>query len=178
MPPQEIIQTALVTLRRLNPDDSQALFDLADDAEVMRYMDWPHPQHVQEVSDHVQQVHEKWDKGLAFQWVVIDNMSQAVAGTISCRPSKHAADFGYFLGRQWWGRGLGSEASRLVIAWLAEQPGIHRIWATADADNLRSRRVLERTGLVLEGVLKRSTVRPNIGGIPRDTALYAWARSE
>ena len=51
-----------------------------------------------------------------------------------------------------------------------------RIWATCDADNSRSAAVLIRAGLQFEGRMRSATLRPNIGGGPRDTLLYAWVR--
>ena len=57
--------------------------------------------------------------------------------------------------------------------WLRRQPTVLRIWATTDADNTRSAAVLGKVGLQLEGVMRKATLRPNIGGGPRDTLLYA-----
>lgn len=51
-------------------------------------------------------------------------------------------------------------------------PGVYRVWATCDTENLASVRVLEKTGLVLEGKLRRSMVRPNLSEKPRDTFVY------
>jgi [ribosomal protein S5]-alanine N-acetyltransferase len=49
-------------------------------------------------------------------------------------------------------------------------------WATCDSDNLASARVLEKIGLMREGVLRRHTIRPNISPIPRDVFIYAKVR--
>jgi RimJ/RimL family protein N-acetyltransferase len=59
-----------------------------------------------------------------------------------------------------------------MLAWLEAQPQIIRIWASADVENVRSKGVLGRLGLQLEGILRMATFRPNIGGPPRDTAIY------
>jgi ribosomal-protein-alanine N-acetyltransferase len=87
--------------------------------------------------------------------------------------STGSADFGYFLDRSYWGRGYARDAGSTLLTWLAAQQEIVRVWATVDVENTRSRRLLERLGLRLEGVRPMATVRPNIGGAPRDTAVYA-----
>ncbi|MEO7245610.1 MAG: GNAT family N-acetyltransferase [Rubrivivax sp.] len=175
-PPPAFVDGARASLRRVSLQDGAALFLAADDAEVMRYMDWPRPRGADEVAAYLEGAVARWDEGLEFVWAMVDRSTQAVVGTVSCRPQAHAADFGFLLARAHWGRGLAAEAAVWVTTWLAQQPGIFRVWATADAENRRSRQLLERLGLTFEGILRQATVRPNIGAAPRDTALYARTR--
>jgi ribosomal-protein-alanine N-acetyltransferase len=175
--PPETIVTSLVALRRAGPADSQAIFRASGDPEVARFMDWSMPRDSGPTEAHLHATAADWEKGLEYRWVIIERCTGESAGTISGRPKDHAADFGYFLARKYWGKGLATEASRAVVSWLMAQPEIVRVWATVDAENTRSRRVLERVGLTLEGVLRMATVRPNLGGAPRDTAIYPVTRS-
>jgi [ribosomal protein S5]-alanine N-acetyltransferase len=172
-PPPANIAANLVSLRRARPTDAQALYLPARDPEVMRFMDWPMPTALRDTQLHLEKVAAAWETGSEYQWIILERHSGLCAGTISCRPRGHAADFGYFLGRDYWGKGLASDAASAVISWLAAQPEIIRIWATVDIENARSRRLLERLGLELEGVMRMATVRPNMRGPPRDTAVYA-----
>lgn len=55
-------------------------------------------------------------------------------------------------------------------------PAIWRIQASCDAEHRASARVLEKTGLTLEGTLRRYLVLPNLGGVPRDVFCYAQVR--
>ena len=59
------------------------------------------------------------------------------------------------------------------MKWLESESGIQRIWATCDVENLASARVLEKLGLVREGLLRRLTVRPNISELPRDAWMFS-----
>ena len=59
------------------------------------------------------------------------------------------------------------------MKWLESESGIQRIWATCDVENLASARVLEKLGLVREGLLRRLTVRPNLSELPRDAWMFA-----
>jgi RimJ/RimL family protein N-acetyltransferase len=43
-------------------------------------------------------------------------------------------------------------------------------------ENVASARVLEKVGMVREGVLRRYIVHPNIGPEPRDSIVYARTR--
>jgi ribosomal-protein-alanine N-acetyltransferase len=55
-------------------------------------------------------------------------------------------------------------------------PGVYRVWAMCDADNVASGRVLEKVGMQYDGTLRRCAVRPNLGPEPRDAHLYARVR--
>jgi RimJ/RimL family protein N-acetyltransferase len=59
---------------------------------------------------------------------------------------------GYAIGREWWGRGFATEAARGAMVWAVETFDLLRIWAATDVRNVRSRRVLEKLGMQLEGL--------------------------
>ncbi|WP_006247413.1 GNAT family N-acetyltransferase [Mycolicibacterium tusciae] len=67
------------------------------------------------------------------------------------RPQPHIVDFGYYLGRQWWGRGYMSEAVRLVLDSARSDPAVYHVSAHCYADNAASAQVLKRSGLTLAG---------------------------
>jgi RimJ/RimL family protein N-acetyltransferase len=121
---------------------------------------------------------ERWESGTEFHWIIETSDHYDTAGCIALRIRGHAADFGYFLLPEFWGRGLASAAATLVITWLKQQPGIFRIWATTDSENLRSMTTLERLGMRREGTLRMAAVRPNISDIPRDTAVFGVSRTD
>lgn len=176
--PPALIEGARLRLRRSMPDDAAALFALVDDAEVMRWLDWPRPQGVAETRVHLQAVDERWMRGQEHQYLVVRKADGLPLGSIAFRPRGHAADFGYLLGRAHWGQGYGTESARLLGDWLRRQPVLVRLWATCDADNTASARVLHAAGLQREALMRRASMRPNLGGAIRDTLLYAWVRDE
>ncbi len=69
------------------------------------------------------------------------------------------------------GRGLGTEAVRLLTAHLFAREGAHRVQATTDVENAAMRRVLEKCGYAREGVLAAYMPAPD--GPPRDYVMYA-----
>lgn len=177
-----LIEGVRLRLRRAVPGDAETLFALVDDADVMRHMDWPRARSVAETRTHLEGADRRWAAGTEHQYLIIEKRGGGAIGSISFRPHGHAVDFGYLLGRAFWGQGFGSEAAALLTGWLRRQDAFVRIWATCDADNTRSAAVLVAAGLQFEGRLRRATVRPNIGpdigGGPRDTLMYAWVREE
>lgn len=67
------------------------------------------------------------------------------------------AEVGYLLTPAMQGRGYATEATRAVIDWGALSFNIHKFIACCSEANLGSRKVLERIGFKLEGILRDQT---------------------
>ena len=63
-----------------------------------------------------------------------------------------------------------------VAVWALSQPSVFRISAVCDVENIGSARVLEKSGFVREGLLRRWLLHPNINDEPRDCYSYARVR--
>jgi [ribosomal protein S5]-alanine N-acetyltransferase len=179
--PPVLIEGVRLRLVRATPDDAATLFALVDDAQVMQFMDWPRAGSVDDTRRHLEAMQRAWATGSEHQYLIQAKPGGAALGSISFRrhpPGGPSADFGYLLGRAHWGHGYATEAAALLLGWLQRQREVVRVWATCDAHNTRSAAVLERAGLQREGLLRRATLRPNVGGGPRDTLMYAWVREE
>ena len=173
-----LIEGVRLRLRRSTPADAGATFAIASDPEVMRYMEWPAPKQPADTQAYFDGCSARWRQGAEYHWMIELKPAALAIGCIGCRIKGHAADFGYFLGHAHWGQGYATEAAALLLGWLRRQAAVVRIWATTDADNAASAAVLRKAGLQLEGIMRKATLRPNIGGPPRDTALYALVREE
>ncbi len=74
------------------------------------------------------------------------------------------------------GRGLGTQAHRLAVAWLfGEHADLHKLEAWTDSEHLAEQRVLEKCGFSREGLLRR---RNRLCGAWRDMAVYGLLRDE
>jgi RimJ/RimL family protein N-acetyltransferase len=83
---------------------------------------------------------------------------------------RYSAEIGYWLGRQYWRRGVVTEALSLVTEHVFAECNLLRLFALPFADNIGSVGVLEKAGYVREGLLRSSSVKH---GAPRDQFLYA-----
>jgi len=63
-------------------------------------------------------------------------------------PFAPAVEIGWRLAKHYWGRGLASEAARSSAAFGFEHAGLGELVAYTYAGNVRSRRVMERLGMV------------------------------
>lgn len=70
------------------------------------------------------------------------------------------AELGYWLAEDYWGRGIMTQAVRQICEEGAELwDDLVRIYAEPFAHNAASRRVLEKAGFTLEGVLRQSVFK-------------------
>jgi RimJ/RimL family protein N-acetyltransferase len=174
--PPEVIDLGRIRLRRPRLSDAEAMFEFGSDPEVARYADWPICTAIEPLRERIGRRKEQWDAGTEFYWVIALPGDDRAIGGISCSVAGHAAEFGFLVHRRHWGNGYATDAARAIVQWLMSIPSIRRVWATCDVENAASVRVLEKAGLSREGTLRRSIVRPNLSGEPRDSFIYSRVR--
>jgi len=175
-PPPETFTLVRLRSRRPRLSDAEALFAIGSDPAVARLADWPLDTSIEAHVERLRRRPQKWDTGAEFYWVITLPDDDRAIGAISCCVAQHTAEFGYLLARSQWGNGYATEAARAIVDWASSVPGIRRISATCDVDNLASARVLEKAGLKREATLRQAIVRPNVSSEPRDAYVYSKVR--
>jgi RimJ/RimL family protein N-acetyltransferase len=79
--------------------------------------------------------------------------------------------FGYWLGREYWGRGIATVAAEAMLAFASSRLKVVRYQAPVFEWNPRSMRVLEKVGFRREGVLHKSVFKD---GQLIDSVMYAY----
>jgi len=166
-----------VELRPIALEDAGAIFDAyAQDAAVTRFVIWrPHRSRRDTEAYVAQCIAARQD--VSRTYIIVGRRGGDLRGAFALRQAApHRFDFGYVLARPWWGQGLMTEVLTEVVNWALQQPSIFRIGAVCDADNIGSARVMEKAGLVREGLLRRWLMHPNVSDEPRDCLSYARVR--
>ena len=168
------METERLLLRPIGVEDSAAVFETyANDPQITRFATWVPHATVAETQRYLQACEIAWREGTAFPWAILRKSDGKLIGSAELRIDDHKAEIGYLIARSLWGQGYASEAARALVDWAFAQPDIFRVWATCDAENLASARVLEKAGLVFEGRIQRWLRRPGLHGAPRDVLFYA-----
>jgi RimJ/RimL family protein N-acetyltransferase len=167
----ETISTTRLILRPVTAGDAQAIFDTyAQDADVTRYLTWRPHRSIEDAHTYVQTCLAARS---ACTYMIVLRATGRVIGAFDLRKTGPAKlDYGYVLGRPFWGQGLMTE----VVDWALRQPAVWRIGAAVDLDNVGSIRVMEKAGLQREGVFRRWLIHPNISDIPRDCLIFSRTR--
>jgi RimJ/RimL family protein N-acetyltransferase len=71
-----------------------------------------------------------------------------------------SAELGIFIGeKNEWGKGYGTEATRLLTDYGFTTLNLHRIWLRVDQDNRAALRCYQKTGFVQEGIFREEVYR-------------------
>lgn len=135
---------------------------------------FPHPYTEAHAAGYIAHVRQR-SEILSF---AIDVGGEAVGG-ISLRRGedieRYTAELGYWLGEEFWGRGITSEAIRDVTERGFAVHGLIRIFAVPFTRNTASCRVLEKNGYKCEALMRQSAYKD---GMIEDQFLYATLREE
>ncbi len=168
------METDRLTLRRVSIADAQSLFDsYASDPEATRFLSWPTHGSVDDMRGFLGDASQAWDEGSDFVWAIEPQDAVSPLGTISFSRRGHRAHLGFVLAKSEWNKGYMTEATRALVGWLETQSLISRIEALCDVENVASQRVLEKSGLEREGILRRWMMLPNLSEKPRDMYMYS-----
>jgi RimJ/RimL family protein N-acetyltransferase len=158
-------------------EDAPELFArYTQDPLVTRYLTWRPHDTIERTREFLQRCRTGIADGAVVPWVLTERDDPRPLGMIELRPAEHRVEIGYVLARDRWGQGLMTEAVQAVVDWALARPGLYRVWAVTDVDNRASARVLEKAGLLREGLLRRWLVRPGLGSEPRDCWCFAKVR--
>jgi [ribosomal protein S5]-alanine N-acetyltransferase len=86
-----------------------------------------------------------------------------------------SAEIGYWLGVAAWGRGIATDAVKAATAYGFDSLGLERLYAVANTRNEASARVLEKSGYIREGTMRRAAIKE---GIVLDQFMYAALKTE
>jgi RimJ/RimL family protein N-acetyltransferase len=157
-------------------DDAPAVFDgWAKHPEVTRFLTWHPHERIEQTEALMKRSIDAWDGNTKFRYLMEIKESGLLAGMIELRLEKDPfkLSFGYTGAYAQWRKGYMTEAVRATIQWAFEQPAIRRVYATADAENIPSQRVMEKAGMQREGLLRKEGIHPNISPEPRDCYIYS-----
>ena len=170
-------RTARLTLRPIAMADAGPIFaTYSRNPEVTRFLIWrPHRTHG-DIEAYIRACLAT-PPHRARTYVLVGRKDSVIRGGFDLRQAgRHRLEFGYVLARAFWGQGLMTEALTEIVRWGLAQPAIFRIGAVCDVENVGSARVMEKSGLVREGLLRRYLVHPGMGQEPRDCFSYALVR--
>lgn len=156
----QTIETPRLLLRRFTLEDAPAMYrNWASDPEVTKYLTWPTHESVtvsrQVLTDWVDQ----YENDTFYQWAIVLKEIGEPIGSISVVELDDRAELahvGYCIGRNWWHRGMTSEAMKAVMDFLFDRVGVNRVESRHDPRNVYSGAVMRKCGMQYEGTLRQS----------------------
>ncbi len=160
------IGTERLVLRRIETSDAAALVRI-------RSLAMPLP----DAERKIRQMVEEASKPFGFHWVIL--LDGRVIGRIKgweVDPYNGRLQLGYDIAAEHRGRGYMPEAVNAVIRYLMNDAEANRVYCSVRDGNIASRRVCEKCGMQLEGVLRQHYARQD-GGFD-DVCIYGIVKAD
>ena len=161
-----------VTLRELRVSDAPSLFAMLTTEEVSRFIS-PPPTTVEGFERFIMWANRERAAGNYACFAIVPHGMDTAIGLFQVRqlePGWGTAEWGFAIGSAFWGTGIFAEGSEMVLEFIFDTIGVHRLEARAALQNGRGNGALRKMGAVQEGVLRRSFLRD---GQYMDQALWA-----
>jgi ribosomal-protein-alanine N-acetyltransferase len=150
-----------VTLRDLEPADAPALFAMLASSEVARFIS-PPPSTLDGFAGFIAFARAEREAGRHACFAVVPRGMDTAVGIFQVRQLDSTfttAEWGFALGSGFWGTGVFTEASSLVLDFAFGALGVRRLEARAAVRNGRGNAALQKIGATCEGVLRQSFLR-------------------
>ena len=163
-----------VKVRSWRRDDLKSLICHANNAKIAANLrdQFPHPYTRRDAIDFLDYAQSQVPE-CSF---AIEFSGEAVGGVgfmLGRDIARLSAEMGYWLGEEFWGRGIATRVVTAMSDWAFENYQLTRVFAMAFAPNAASVRVLEKAGFEREGVMRRSAIK---NGVILDQILFAKVR--
>ncbi len=160
-----------VTLRELRTSDAASLLAMLTTEEVSRFIS-PPPTTVEGFERFIAWTLRQRAAGtyVCFAVTLRDDTAIGIFQVRQLEAAFGRAEWGFALGSAFWGKGVFRESAELVLSFVFDTIGVHRLEARAAVQNGRGNGALLKVGAVQEGILRRSFVKD---GRHLDQVLYA-----
>ncbi len=160
----EIVEGERITLKRRDVNRTKELFALIQkNKDHLKAGFLPWVDQINMYEDTLENHHKKatqWAEKECFSYNIIDKTTDKLIGDIASVKlswSDSSVEIGYWLSKDFTGRGLMSEAVKIFENHLFEN-GFNRIVISASSKNIPSIKIAEKNNYTLEGILRQAKI--------------------
>ena len=185
------LRTQRLLLRKITDADTEQIFKLRSDKDVMKYIGKKPIISMEEARDWVKLIKNSLENNSGITWGIVETFEKTfpektsedqtffqtslppIIGTIGLWriiKENYRAEIGYMLLPEYWQKGFTKEAILKVNDYGFHEMKLHSIEARISPKNIGSATVLEKTGFVREAYFKEDFF---FDGVFEDTAIYS-----
>lgn len=167
-----------INIREWNNSDAAALSGFLSNKKILDNLrdGLPFPYTEKDALDYFDYL-RSLEKDDAFAFAV--TADETVVGSVgifrNANIHRRTGELGYYLDENYWGKGIMTEAVKMLCKKVFEETDIIRIYAEPFTFNIGSCRVLEKAGFSKEGIMKKNAFKNNK---ILDMALYALTKED
>jgi len=172
------LHTGRLLLRPFTPADAARVQRLAGEFAIAEFtLNIPHPYLDGMAEEWIASHPGNFQAGRSATFAVTLAAERLLIGAMGLQFAEQhqRAELGYWIGVPWWNHGYCTEAALAVLRYAFVDRGLHKVVATHLARNPASGRVMQKIGMVQEGVQRDQVFR---WGRFDDLVLYGILRAE
>ncbi|WP_079480751.1 GNAT family N-acetyltransferase [Halobacillus salinus] len=171
-------ENKVLYLREVTQDDWSLLHEYASNEDVCKFQPWgPNTEEDSKffIAQAIRDRNKRHRSRFVFAIVLKEN--NQVVGNIEMNITDWdgVGEIGFVIHHGHWGNGYAKQAVCLMLKHSFDKCELHRVAAVSDPNNLASIRVLERVGMIKEGVLRKDLY---IKGHWRDSVVFSLLENE
>jgi len=172
------LETERILIRPFSLADAPNVQKIANVREIAdNTLAIPHPYTIADALDWISGHQSSYELDTSVEFALEERLSGNLCGAMGLminRTHNHA-EFGYWLGVDYWNRGYMTEAAHAICSYAFTTMGLERIQACHFINNPASGRVMQKLGMAFEGVRRHYYLK---NGEYIDIALYGVLRED
>jgi [ribosomal protein S5]-alanine N-acetyltransferase len=168
------LETERLLLRKIRQEDIEDMYEYCSMEDVATYVSWNAHQSKEETKEFLNHILEQNTVFFGIEY----KENHKLIGTInyvSWNLKHQKAEIAYILSQPYWGKGIMTEALKVMIQFGFDYMDLERIEARCIEDNLGSEGVMKKAGMSYEGTLRKSMFTK---GKHRNLKLYSILKDE
>ncbi len=145
-----------IYFKPLSIEDAPEVHSYASDEDVKRFIGWRLMNSLDETCQYIEKMLARESEGTFMYASMMNKKTGELIGTAMMFSFNHEAkhaEIGYVFHKDYWGKGYGTEAVKLMCDFAFKDLNLHKLHARVIDTNTGSVRVLEKNGFKLEGRL-------------------------
>ena len=162
-----LLETERLILRDYMISDLKEVHAWMSDPEVMLYLEWKTSSMEETKENLLKTINDIGSSNRnEYYFAMIEKETQKHIGgagfkIITRKHNSGIAELGYFLSKDYWGKGIAVEAVLRIIKFGFVDLKLHKISASCDSENRGSERIMQKCGLSKEGELRKERFHRN-----------------
>ncbi len=157
-----IIEGNIINLRNLRMSDAVSIFNAFGDKRVVAYTSLPNPFRMKDAVDLIQNSRRGMKSKDSYILGIESKETGMIIGIAGLKKINYEHSHAIllcWLGKKYWGKGIGTEACRLMLSFGFRKLKLRRIAAWVFPQNKASLSMVKKLGFKYEGTLRRNTLR-------------------
>jgi RimJ/RimL family protein N-acetyltransferase len=151
------LEGSLVRLRAREPTDASKLTPMFDDPDVLAGLQLAMPESLDGFREWAAATRGRENQEVFAIETLEDRLAVGICGLEGIDARTREAEFGIWIGKPFWRRGFGTDATRTACRFGFRYMNLQRIRLHVYATNEKAQRIYEHVGFRREGVERRGT---------------------